>query len=247
MTKYTKKKAMESSPNPKQTHKVGEPQAVFTLNQGETASTIYDDILKNTAQINDIKDIKGVLVDVVQLQMGANRRMDHFEQRMDRMEIKLEELSQAQKSTDESVKRLEISIQALRVAVGSLANTFGFNLEEFVADLLPPYLYHVHNIDIDRLERTYLEAKSFPYEEIDLYGDGIAEGKVVTLLVECQTTVGGGAIKDLAEKFERVIPTLPNQNVIKIVVALNIHPTAFSIAETYQILLIPYRNFYRRN
>ena len=203
--------------------------------------------------------IEKVVEELAQAQKRTEERVEELAQAQKRTEVRVEELAQAQKRTEDRLdriekvieelaqaqKRTEIAMQDLRTAVGSLANTFGFSLEEFVADLLPPYIAHFHNISVGKLERKYLDVAEFPSEEIDLFGDGFIEGKPVTLLVECQATIGGGSVKELAEKFERVVPYLDNQDVIKIVVAMNIHPSAFPIAEKYQILLIPYRRVMR--
>ena len=77
-----------------------------------------------------------------------------------------------------------------------------------------------------------------------MVGDGQRDGQMVTVLAECRTTIGGGEMRRLAAKLERVADTLPG-DVVKIVVAMNLHPTARETARETRIWAIPYSRINR--
>ncbi len=173
---------------------------------------------------------------------------ERTEQRFQHTDERLAELAAAQQRTDESLAELSRIVQVgftdLREAVGALANRFGFDLEEFVAALLPPYIEKHAGITSLMLARRYFEMTDGQHEEVDLVGRGRQEGQPVTVLAECRTTIGGGEMRRLAAKLERVAATLSG-NVLKIVVAMNLHPTGKEAAQETGIWAIPYSRINR--
>jgi len=166
------------------------------------------------------------------------------------------ELATAQRHTDERLAELSRAVQTLaetvhtgltelREAVGSLANTFGFSLEEFVAALLPPYLERYAAITDLSLERRYFEVAKGQQEEVDLVGTGRRDGQPVTVLAECRTTLKGGEMRRLARKLAAVAATLTDREVLKVVVAMNLHPTGEKVARETGIWAIPYSRINR--
>ena len=133
----------------------------------------------------------------------------------------------------------------LRRAVGSLANTFGFSLEEFVAALLPPYLENQGAISQLTLERRYFTLADGQREEVDLVGSGQRAGQPLLVLVECRTTIGGGEMRRLARKLTAITATLTDREVVKIVVAMNLHLTREEAAQETGISAIPYSRINR--
>jgi len=136
-------------------------------------------------------------------------------------------------------------LQDLRQQVGSLANTFGFSLEEFVAALLPPYLARHYDVTDLTLERRHFELGDGARVEVDLTGEGLRHGQPVTVLAECQTTLGGGGVRDIARNLEPALATLAGVNTLVVIVAMNIHPSAHPVAAEFGIQLIPYSRINR--
>jgi len=159
------------------------------------------------------------------------------------------ELAEAQRRTDESLARLsqvvEVGFRELRQAIGNLSNRFGFDLEEFVAALLPPYLEKHQGITALTLEKRYFDLGGGQVEEVDLAGKGKRAGKPVTVLVECRTTIRGGEAQKLAHKLKAVRATLREEEAVLAIVAMNIHPTAQAVGKTEGVLLIPYSRIHR--
>jgi len=154
-------------------------------------------------------------------------------------------LAAAQQRTDESVARLFTGLDLLRQEVGGLANRFGFSLEEFVAALLPPYLQRYEDISGLALERRYFDIGSGQMEEVDLVGEGQHNGQPVTVLTECRTKIGGGELRRLATKLSRVASTIETGEVLPVVVAMNVHPTAEQAGEETGVLVVPYSRINR--
>ena len=162
------------------------------------------------------------------------------------------ELAEAQLKTEGSLTRLEQAVEKLAVGfgqlrdeVGGLANRFGFDFEEFVSALLPPYLERHRCISGLTLERRYFDLGGGRVEEVDLAGEGLRDGRPVMALVECHVTLGGGEVRRLAEKLDVVTGTLGDRETLKVIVAMNIHPTAEQAAQGTGVWLVPYSRINR--
>ncbi|OIO91078.1 MAG: hypothetical protein AUK03_11975 [Anaerolineae bacterium CG2_30_64_16] len=133
----------------------------------------------------------------------------------------------------------------LSKAVGGLANAFGFSLEEFAAALLPPYLEKHYGIAGVTLERRYFDLGDGWPQEIDLVGDGQRDGQSVTVLVECRSKVGGSEVRRLADKLNAVAGTLGKAEIAKVIVAMNVHPSAEPAASETGVWIVPYSRINR--
>jgi hypothetical protein len=78
-----------------------------------------------------------------------------------------------------------------------------------------------------------------------LVGAGQRDGQTVTVLAECRTTIGGGEMRRLAQKLADVAATLADQEVLKVVVAMNLHPTGEEVARETGIWAVPYSRINR--
>ena len=150
----------------------------------------------------------------------------------------VQQLAQAQKETQKSMTELS-------KAVGGLANAFGFSLEEFAAALLPPYLEKHYGIAGVTLERRYFDLGDGWPQEVDLVGDGQRDGQSVTVLVECRSKVGGSEVRRLADKLNAVAETLGKAEVVKVIVAMNVHPSAEPAASETGVWIVPYSRINR--
>lgn len=240
---------------------------VFVPEQADVLVEILDDIrqaeLQRAADTRDLKQGLRTLSEEVQKLTAAQRHTDetvaelatsqrHTDERLAKFEERTEQRFQR---TDERLAELGLTVQVLaetvntgftelRQAVGSLANHFGFDLEEFVAALLPPYIERHAGVTGLSLERRYFEMDDGRQEEVDLVGSGQQDGQPVTILAECRTTIGGGEMRRLAAKLETIAAGLPGQ-VLKIVVAMNLHPTGAEAARETGIWAVPYSRINR--
>jgi hypothetical protein len=154
-------------------------------------------------------------------------------------------LAEAQRETQVGLTRLERVVETLAREVGGLASRFGFDFEEFVAALLPPWLERRQRISGLTLERRYFELAGGRVEEVDLVREATQNGHSLTVLVECHVTLSGAEVRRLAEKLDVVTAILGNREILKVIVAMNIHPTAEQAAQETGVLLVPYSRINR--
>ena len=181
-------------------------------------------------------------VEMAEAQRQMAREMAESSRQTDQRFV---EMAEGQREMQRAMATLAQGLQDLRQQVGSLANTFGFSLEEFVAALLPPYLARHYDVTDLTLERRHFELGDGARVEVDLTGEGLRHGQPVTVLAECQTTLGGGGVRDIARNLEPALATLAGVNTLVVIVAMNIHPSAHPVAAEFGIQLIPYSRINR--
>jgi prefoldin subunit 5 len=176
----------------------------------------------------------------------AQRQMAHeMAESSRRTDQRFAEMSEAQREMQRALATFAQGMSELRQAVGSLANTFGFSLEEFVAALLPPYLARHYGVTDLTLERRYFDLRDGVQAEVDLAGEGLQDGQPVTVLAECQTTLGGSDVREIARHLGPVLETLAETKTLVVIVAMNVHPSARPVAQELRIQLIPYSRINR--
>lgn len=209
----------------------------------EVLDTIRQAELERAADTRDLKrgltELTGEVKKLAAAQQRTDERLAQFQERTDERFV---ELSQAIQTLAETVNT---GLTDLRRTVGSLANTFGFNLEEFVAALLPPYLEKHALITELTFQRRYFTLADGRREEVDLVGYGQRAGQPVLVLAECRTTLSGGEMRRIARKLETIEATVTDSVVVKIVVAMNLHPTGEEAAQETAIWAIPYSRINR--
>ena len=185
-------------------------------------------------------------------QQRTDERLGELAAAQQRTDERLGELAAAQRRTDESVVRLSQAVERLsqgmddlRQVVGSMINRFGFDLEEFVAALLPPWLERNYGVTDLSLERRHFRLEDGTTEEVDLVGIGRRDERPITVLAECRTSVGGGGVRQLATKLGAVAATIRDMPVARVIVAMNIHPSAEQAAAEAGIWLVPYSRINR--
>ncbi len=186
-----------------------------------------------------LKALTGEVKELAAAQKRTEERMEELAAAQKRTEENLARLTQVVDRRGEDIQVLALAVERLREAVGSLSNRFGFDLEEFVAALLPLYIERHRGVSDLVLERRYFDLGGGRLEEVDLAGEGLRNGKTVTVLAECRTTVGGGEIHRIAETFQAVAPVLAGKEVLWVVVAMNVHPTAEKAAEELGLWVVP--------
>jgi len=177
--------------------------------------------------------------------LATREDVDSLAKGMDGLREDVDGLTEGMDGLREDVDGLTEGMDGLRAEVGGLANRFGFSLEEFVAALLPPYLEWRYGIADLTLERGYFDLTDGQAEEVDLVGTGRRDDRPVTVLAECRTTIGGGGTRQLAEKLNRVAATAMAGEVVKVIVAMNVHPTATKAAQETGVWMIPYSRINR--
>lgn len=202
---------------------------------------------------------------LVEVQTRTDESIKTLVQAQARTEARVEELAQAQARTEqvvaetradilqmrEALSRSEARIVDLQQTVGKFGNQLGFDLEEYTSYLLPPYLERHFNIRVAGLGRDHFLMDDGSRAEVDLVGHAERNGEAVLVLAECRIQVGGGAVRELANKLSNIEQTMPRAKIFKCIVAMRTHPTAHAAAQELGIELLPYtllnREYWSRN
>ncbi len=204
------------------------------LKQGLTALAAE---MKNLAEAERHMDAR-----MAELAEGQRRT----DERLNKLTEAVASLAEAQRQTDKRLDKLVQVTDNLAQQVGSLNQTFGFSLEEFVSALLPPYLERHYGLSSLNLERRYIfNLGANRLEEVDMVGAGERNGQSVTVLAECRATIGGSETARLADKLDGIVASMKGGETVKVIVAMNIHPTAEPVAAERGIWLIPYSRINR--
>ncbi len=215
----------------------------------EVLDTFREMEIERAADTRELKQGLAALIEEVKKLAEGQRQLFEGQRQLfegqRRLDDRVAELAVAMAALAEAQRRTETRLDNLSAEVGSLANTFGFRLEEFVAALLPPYLERHYGIADLSLQRRYFDLGGGQLEEVDLVGEGRRDGQTVTALVECRATVGGSETGRLADKLDAVAGLLGTREMVKVIVAMNIHPSAEPAAAERGVWLIPYSRINR--
>ncbi len=146
------------------------------------------------------------------------------EERVRELAKRVEELAEAQKKTEERVRELAEAIDALRVEVGRLSEVVGFGLEDVARVMLPGWLYRHLGIEVE-LERRFVEVDGMGVE-VNLYGEGVREGRRVIVVGECKSRIYGGDVESFYRRVYRPIAERTKVEVVGVLFGYLIHPTA---------------------
>jgi len=158
------------------------------------------------------------------------------EERLTRLEEAVERLAEAQKRTEERVNELSNAMKMLSIQVERLSDVVGFSLEDVAKVVLPGWLLRHEKINIESLERKFLEVNG-ELIEVNLYGEGEKNGLKITVIGEAKSRIYEKDVKDFCKKISRIEKTL-KPPVYKLMFGFLIHPTAEKEAEAYGIKLI---------
>jgi hypothetical protein len=143
-----------------------------------------------------------------------------------RTELRLNELAEAQKRTEDSMRSLSIS-------VSRLSDVIGYGLEDVARVVLPGWLERHLDVDVETLERRFVEVAGKEVE-LNLYGEGMRKGGKVTVVGEVMARIYGRDVEEFASKVEN----LTDKNILKVMFGFLIHPTAEKVAKEKDIILV---------
>jgi len=151
-------------------------------------------------------------------------------------EMCIRDSAEAQKRTEERVNELSNAMKMLSIQVERLSDVVGFSLEDVAKVVLPGWLLRHEKINIESLERKFLEVNG-ELIEVNLYGEGEKNGLKITVIGEAKSRIYEKDVKDFCKKISRIEKTL-KPPVYKLMFGFLIHPTAEKEAEAYGIKLI---------
>ena len=178
--------------------------------------------------------------ELAEAQRHTDTRMAEMVEAQRHLDLRMAEMAEAQQDMARAQAGTQAALKDLAPMVGGLANDFGLQLEDFSAALLPSWLARYHDIEGLTLGRQHLTLASGEVAEVDLMGTGQRAGEALVVVGECRARLGSGEARRLADKLDRVAETITGSQVLRLIVAMSIHPSAEDAAREHDILLIPY-------
>jgi hypothetical protein len=183
--------------------------------------------------------------ELAEAQRHTDNRMAEMVEAQGHLDLRMADMAEAQQDMARAQAGTQATLKDLALMVGGLANDFGLQLEDFSAALLPPWLARYHDIEGLTLGRQHLTLASGEVTEVDLMGTGQRAGEALVVVGECRARLGGGEARRLADKLDRVAETMAGRQMLRLIVAMSIHPSAEDVARERDILLIPYSRINR--
>ncbi len=122
------------------------------------------------------------------------------------------ELTEAQRKTEQELRTLVITVKDVQKQVGGLSMTVGYGLE----DKIMPYMYDFgkkeFGIDVEIVDRRNIIYPDGKYDEVNIYAEGVKNGKPCFIIGECKSQPGKKDIDKFNQVIDRVKKTL-NGNV----------------------------------
>ena len=153
----------------------------------ETITAAYDDLVK----VSDFNELKSIVKELAVAQ---------------------QHLADAQQRTEQSLQKLIEEHRETRKQVGGLATTVGYTLEDKAYKALPQLLQRDFGLLVQgRLKRGYLKDKQGNELEVNIIGQALQNGKLITIIGESKSQLSKPKIDKFIQKrlerFEGVIPT----------------------------------------
>lgn len=230
----------------------------LTAEQYKAVIAIVDERLKEIRvtrkDFDDLKAVVGELVksheELVKAQTRTEARVEELakaqartEKAQMRTEARVEELAKAQARTEARVEELakaqartERALRNLTVQVGRLTDTIGYGLEDIARVVLPGYLESHYNVRVEELERKFIEVNG-RIREINLYGEGVRNGKKVIVVGETRSRIYEKDVKSFIKNIGRLVDQF-DAEVLKVMFGYFIHPLATKLAREEDIILV---------
>ena len=182
---------------------------------------------------------------------SLERRVEELAKRVDALAVahesltkRMEELAAAHASLEKRVEELAVSVlkltdavQNLAREVGRLSETVGFGLEDVARVVVPGWLHRHEGIEVEDLVRRFFTVEGEEVE-INLYGEGLREGRRVYILGEAKSRIYGDDVWRFYSAASKVAKLLKDGDVYMLMFGFYVHPTAEKAAEKLGVRLI---------
>ncbi len=142
--------------------------------------------------------------------------------------MRVEELAEVQKKTNKDL--------------GGLSNSFGYFLENEAIRFLPGILKKEKGIDIRVMDRRYIVYPDGKDDEINIYGEGLQNGREVYVIGESKSQLGKKDVSKFQKLVRRVSDHLKSE-VCPVIVTHSAHPSVEAYAGENMPELTVYRSY----
>ncbi len=142
--------------------------------------------------------------ELAEAQKRTEVRMEELAEAQKKTEIRVEELAEAQKKTEQELRSLTVTVKDVKRQLGGLTMAVGYGIE----DRIIPYMYDFgkkeFNIEVMLVERRNLVYPDGSYDEINVYAEGIKEGRPAIIIGECKAQPGKKDFDRFSRMTERI-------------------------------------------
>jgi len=160
---------------------------------------------------SDFDDLRGIVRELAEAQKRTEIRMEELTQAQQKTEVRMEELAEAQKRTEirmeelaEAQKETKLEIRNLSKQVGGLTMDVGYGIEDKIMPYICDFGKKEFDTDIMLVERRNLVYPDGNYDEINIYAEGMKQGKPVFIIGECKAQPGKKDFDRFGQMAERV-------------------------------------------
>jgi len=217
----------------------------------------------DTVTKTDFSRLEGVVSVLTDKTLELAEAQKRTELRLEKLTVHVEELAEAQKRTElrveelaEAQKRTELRLEKLTVRVeelaevqkktnkdlGGLSNSFGYFLENEAIRFLPGILKKEKGIDIRVMDRRYIVYPDGKDDEINIYGEGLQNGREVYVIGESKSQLGKKDVSKFQKLVRRVSDHLKSE-VCPVIVTHSAHPSVEAYAGENMPELTVYRSY----
>ncbi|NJN68182.1 MAG: hypothetical protein HC884_16450, partial [Chloroflexaceae bacterium] len=170
-------------------------------------------------------------------------RMDRVEAKVDRVEAKVDDLSERVDNLTGRTDQIERTIRDMQREIGGMSASMGYALENEAYRVLPGFLQEHYGIKLThRLVRTEIGGR-----EINLFGEGEREGRIITLVGETKNRLDERRKKlekDIFEELEervRAVVTergIAEETIVRVLVTHYARPGILQEAQEHGIIVV---------
>jgi len=198
--------------------------AAFDKKQAKLLAEVVVEAYSELVKTSDFNELKSIVKELANAQQRTEQRVEELTAAQQRTEQRVEELTAAQQRTEQRVEELttaqqhtETKLQQLidehkdtRKQLGGLATTVGYRLEDLAYKGLPPLLERDFGLIVQgKLKRTYITDNQSQELEVNITGQGIIDGKTVTIIGESKSQLSknhvDSFIRKRLQRFEGVV------------------------------------------
>ncbi len=157
-------------------------------------------------------------------QKRTEQRVEELADAQKRTEQRVEELAVSQKKTEDTLREVVKRQDRMSKELGGLSNSFGYFLENEAIRFLPGVLKREKNIDIKVMDRRFIVYADGKDDEINIYGEGLENGRKVYVIGESKSQLGKKDIDRFQKLVNRVSQHL-GAEVYPLIVTHSAHPS----------------------
>ena len=167
--------------------------------------------------------IEAILNDLAQAQKRTEERVEDLAQAQERTEKRVEELAEAQKKTEKTLTVVVREQKKIRKDFGRLSDAIGYGLEDRAIKGLPGLLSRDLGLEVNAMDRRFIQYLDGTYDEVNIYGEGVIEGEPVCIIGESKSQLGRRDVDRFAKFLVRASSHL-GARLIPVLVTYSVRP-----------------------